>query len=112
MQDAARYEYAHAMCTLGEIVPSGYGWKVMRQGLPGYWDAACSPAGDKYQIAPKLESQIGRLTWKFVPKRPDADAARDECAHVLGTLRSMPASRKPRRDKNDSQRYDLSKIKG
>jgi hypothetical protein len=34
MQDAARDEYAHALGTLGEIVPSGYGWKVMRPGLP------------------------------------------------------------------------------
>jgi hypothetical protein len=28
MQDAARDEYAHVICTLGEIVPSGYGWKL------------------------------------------------------------------------------------
>jgi hypothetical protein len=56
MQDAARDEYAHAiLCTLGEIVPSGYGWKVMRPGLPGYWHAACSSARDKYQIGAKLE---------------------------------------------------------
>jgi hypothetical protein len=36
MQDASRDEYAHAICTLGEIVRSGYGWKHMRSGLPGY----------------------------------------------------------------------------
>jgi hypothetical protein len=27
MQDEALDEYAHAICTLGEIVPSGYGVK-------------------------------------------------------------------------------------
>jgi hypothetical protein len=32
MQDAARDEYAYAICTLGEIVQNGYGWKLMRSG--------------------------------------------------------------------------------
>jgi hypothetical protein len=111
MQGAERDEYAHTICILGEIAPSGHGWKFTRPGLRGYLDGACSQPGTNIKSArnwnAKLEGRRGILFQSFLTQ----DAARDEYAHALCTLRSMPASRKPRCNENDGSGMTSAKSK-
>ncbi len=55
----------------------------------------------------KLEGRRGILFQSFLTQ----DAARDEYAHALCTLRSMPASRKPRCNENDGSGMTSAKSK-
>jgi hypothetical protein len=93
MQDAARDEYAHAICIFGEIAPSGYGWSLHDRVCLGIGTARVPQPGTNIES----EGRRGILFQSFLAQ----DAARDEYAHALGTLRSMPASRKPRYNEND-----------